>query len=239
MTSHASVNVMLALETAFDVEFPDAMLKRSVFESVRSISAGARDARGRGMTASPIERDQAFLDDDPADRRRRRRAERRRRRPRRALPGRDDRRAPRGAARCRRFVPTELGGGGVSLRGARAARASSSAGAAARAAMVFAHAPDPGRDASSATSTARRGSRRYLRERRRASSGCIASVTSEVGTGGDIGRSIAAVTPGRATAVPRSRSRRRPCRYGAHADDLLTTAAPQPGRRARRPGPRR
>jgi acyl carrier protein len=39
MTSHASVNVMLALEDRFDVEFPDEMLKRSVFESVASISA--------------------------------------------------------------------------------------------------------------------------------------------------------------------------------------------------------
>ena len=39
MTSHASVNVMLALEAEFDVEFPDAMLKRTVFQSVRSISA--------------------------------------------------------------------------------------------------------------------------------------------------------------------------------------------------------
>ena len=39
MTSHASVNVMLALEDAFDVEFPDEMLKRSVFESVASITA--------------------------------------------------------------------------------------------------------------------------------------------------------------------------------------------------------
>jgi acyl carrier protein len=39
MTSHASVNVMLALEDAFDVEFPDEMLKRSVFESISSISA--------------------------------------------------------------------------------------------------------------------------------------------------------------------------------------------------------
>jgi len=28
---------MLALETAFDVEFPDSMLKRSVFQSVSSI----------------------------------------------------------------------------------------------------------------------------------------------------------------------------------------------------------
>ena len=39
MTSHASVNVMLGLEAAFDVEFPDAMLKRSVFQSVSAIAA--------------------------------------------------------------------------------------------------------------------------------------------------------------------------------------------------------
>lgn len=39
MTSHASVNVMLALEDRFDVEFPDRMLKRSVFESVDAIAA--------------------------------------------------------------------------------------------------------------------------------------------------------------------------------------------------------
>jgi acyl carrier protein len=39
MTSHASVNVMLALEDAFDIEFPDRMLKRSVFESIAAISA--------------------------------------------------------------------------------------------------------------------------------------------------------------------------------------------------------
>ncbi|MCX5747429.1 MAG: acyl carrier protein [Proteobacteria bacterium] len=37
MTSHASVNVMLALEGEFDVEFPDHMLKRSVFESIAAI----------------------------------------------------------------------------------------------------------------------------------------------------------------------------------------------------------
>ncbi|HSH89005.1 MAG TPA: acyl carrier protein [Ramlibacter sp.] len=37
MTSHASVNVMLALEGAFDVEFPDSMLKRNVFSTIESI----------------------------------------------------------------------------------------------------------------------------------------------------------------------------------------------------------
>lgn len=39
MTSHATVNLMLALESSFDVEFPDSMLKRSVFESVATIAA--------------------------------------------------------------------------------------------------------------------------------------------------------------------------------------------------------
>ncbi len=37
MTSHASVNVMLALEGVFDIEFPDNFLKRSVFGSIDSI----------------------------------------------------------------------------------------------------------------------------------------------------------------------------------------------------------
>jgi acyl carrier protein len=39
MTSHASVNVMLALEGQFDIEFPDRMLKRGVFESIAAIRA--------------------------------------------------------------------------------------------------------------------------------------------------------------------------------------------------------
>ena len=37
MTSQASVNVMLALEGEFDIEFPDELLKRSVFGSVSAI----------------------------------------------------------------------------------------------------------------------------------------------------------------------------------------------------------
>ena len=37
MTSHASVNVMLALEGEFEIEFPDHMLKRGVFESMASM----------------------------------------------------------------------------------------------------------------------------------------------------------------------------------------------------------
>ncbi|HTU96756.1 MAG TPA: acyl carrier protein [Solirubrobacteraceae bacterium] len=43
MSSHASVNVMLALEDTFDIEFPDAMLKRSVFESIAAIDAAVSE----------------------------------------------------------------------------------------------------------------------------------------------------------------------------------------------------
>lgn len=38
MTSYASVALMIALENEFEVEFPDVMLSRSVFESVDSIA---------------------------------------------------------------------------------------------------------------------------------------------------------------------------------------------------------
>ena len=47
MTSHASVNVMLALEGEFDVEFPDRMLKRSVFESIAAIRAALEELQSQ------------------------------------------------------------------------------------------------------------------------------------------------------------------------------------------------
>jgi acyl carrier protein len=47
MSSHASVNVMLALEDAFDIEFPDQMLRRSVFESVTGIEAAIGELLGQ------------------------------------------------------------------------------------------------------------------------------------------------------------------------------------------------
>lgn len=43
LTSHASVNVMLALEGEFDVEFPDHMLKRSVFGSIQAMRAAIEE----------------------------------------------------------------------------------------------------------------------------------------------------------------------------------------------------
>ena len=38
LTSHASVLLMLALENEFDLELPDSMLGRSMFQSIDSIA---------------------------------------------------------------------------------------------------------------------------------------------------------------------------------------------------------
>lgn len=48
MTSHASVNLMLALEDAFDIEFPDRMLTRGVFDSVSAIAAAIAELSADG-----------------------------------------------------------------------------------------------------------------------------------------------------------------------------------------------
>ena len=51
----------------------------------------------------------------------------------------------------------------------------------------------------------------------------IASVTSEVGTGGDMGRSIAAVTPTPADGAYAFEKQAPTVSYGSHADDLFVT----------------
>ena len=43
LTSHASVNLMLALEAKFDLEFPERMLRRKSFESVAAIRAAIEE----------------------------------------------------------------------------------------------------------------------------------------------------------------------------------------------------
>ncbi len=43
MTSHASVNLMLALEEKFDVEFPERMLRRRAFENIAAIRAAVEE----------------------------------------------------------------------------------------------------------------------------------------------------------------------------------------------------
>jgi acyl carrier protein len=49
LTSHASVNVMLALEDAYDFEFPDELLVKSTFESIAAIRGALTSL---GVTAS-------------------------------------------------------------------------------------------------------------------------------------------------------------------------------------------
>jgi acyl carrier protein len=46
MTSHASVNVMLALEDEFDFEFPERMLRKSTFESISAIRGALTELTG-------------------------------------------------------------------------------------------------------------------------------------------------------------------------------------------------
>jgi len=49
LTSHASVNLMLALEDAFDIEFPDEMLQKQTFESVAAIRASLEELVGASI----------------------------------------------------------------------------------------------------------------------------------------------------------------------------------------------
>jgi acyl-CoA dehydrogenase len=122
------------------------------------------------------------------------------------------------------FVPPELGGGGVSFEALAEAcfQLGRRCGASA---MVFAmhqiqvasivrHLDDaPWFEA-------------YLRDLA-ADQRLIASVTSEVGTGGDMGRSVAAVTPGPDGAC--TFEKKAPtCSYGAYADDIFTTLRRSP-----------
>ena len=43
LTSHASVNLMLGLEDAFDIEFPEHLLRKSTFASITAIEAAIND----------------------------------------------------------------------------------------------------------------------------------------------------------------------------------------------------
>jgi acyl carrier protein len=45
MGSHATVDVMLALEETFEVEFPSQMLNRGTFESIAAISAAVTELK--------------------------------------------------------------------------------------------------------------------------------------------------------------------------------------------------
>lgn len=46
LTSHASVNLMLALEDHFGIEFPERMLRRRTFENVAAIKSAVEELTG-------------------------------------------------------------------------------------------------------------------------------------------------------------------------------------------------
>jgi acyl-CoA dehydrogenase len=128
--------------------------------------------------------------------------------------------ALRDAGALSAFVPTELGGGGVSLpalaRGCyELGRCCSSA------AMVFAM-----HQIQVATIVRHLDGAPWFEEYLRClatDQRLIASVTSELGTGGDMGRSIAAVTASSGGLL--ALEKQAPTvSYGAYADDLFTTA---------------
>ncbi len=48
LTSHASVNLMLALEEHFEVEFPERMLRRGGFGSIAVIRSNLSELLGAG-----------------------------------------------------------------------------------------------------------------------------------------------------------------------------------------------
>ncbi len=52
LTSLSTVNLMLALEEAFDVEFLDRMLKRHTFQSIRSLSDAVAELLGSSIAAA-------------------------------------------------------------------------------------------------------------------------------------------------------------------------------------------
>jgi acyl-CoA dehydrogenase len=117
------------------------------------------------------------------------------------------------------FVPTELGGDGIGFRAIAAACFELGRRCGATAMVYAMHQIQ----VATLVRHLEPGSwhEDYLRELAR-DQRLIASVTSEVGTGGDMGRSIAAVMPGENGTV--TFEKQAPTvSYGAHADDLLTT----------------
>ncbi len=117
------------------------------------------------------------------------------------------------------FVPSELGGGGVSFEAL--ARGCFELGRACGAsAMVFAM-----HQIEVATIVRHLDDAPWFEDYLRdvaAEQRLVASVTSEIGTGGDMGRSVAAVEPA-AEGLARFEKQAPTVSYGAYADDLLTT----------------
>jgi acyl carrier protein len=52
MTSHATVNVMLALEETFDIEFPEELLTRETFETIAAMASVVRQLAVAGPVSA-------------------------------------------------------------------------------------------------------------------------------------------------------------------------------------------
>ncbi|MGI8545982.1 MAG: acyl carrier protein [Gemmatimonadaceae bacterium] len=52
LTSHASVNLMLALEDAFGIEFPERLLRRRTFETIANIRGAIEELHAVQPTAA-------------------------------------------------------------------------------------------------------------------------------------------------------------------------------------------
>jgi acyl carrier protein len=46
LSSHASINLMLALENHFDLEFPERLLRRRTFESISAMQSAIEELTG-------------------------------------------------------------------------------------------------------------------------------------------------------------------------------------------------
>lgn len=53
LTSHATVNLMLGLEDAFQVEFPERMLRRRTFETIANIRESIAELTAGQPAATP------------------------------------------------------------------------------------------------------------------------------------------------------------------------------------------
>jgi acyl carrier protein len=51
LTSHATVNLMLALEEHFGIEFPERMLRRRVFDTIATIEAAVTELTAQEKVA--------------------------------------------------------------------------------------------------------------------------------------------------------------------------------------------
>jgi acyl carrier protein len=52
LSSHATVNVMLGLEDAFEIDFPDRLLRKDTFQTIETIRAAVDEVRSGVKTGA-------------------------------------------------------------------------------------------------------------------------------------------------------------------------------------------